>query len=99
MVSGLVYQVQTMATGRFTRNSTATRAAPIICKGPGIKAQNRPAATPPATERRFKRHRPGCWSAEPKKATYRLRRIDSELGKRCLKRWRAIDEECEVDRF
>src|SRR5450759_55805 len=65
MVNGLVYSVVINATGRLTRNDTASRVAPIICNGPGISPQNIPTATPPATERRCKCHRLGCCSQLP----------------------------------
>ena len=37
-----------------------------ICTGPGSKPANMPAATPPATECRFKCQRLGCLSKGPK---------------------------------
>src|SRR5450759_3920381 len=59
MVNGLLYSVVINATGRLTRNDTASRVAPIICNGPGIRPQKSPTPTPPATERRCKCHRLG----------------------------------------
>src|SRR3989338_628466 len=64
MVNGLVYNVVNAATGKLTRSSTASSTAEIICNGPGIRPQNKPIATPPATERRCRCHRLG-WCNQP----------------------------------
>jgi hypothetical protein len=80
MVSGLVYSVVSSATGRLTRNSTATMPAPSICSGPGISPQNMPAATPPAAERRFRCQSDGWKRASPNRCSARTWRTFSTLG-------------------
>ena len=60
MVNGLVYSVTKTASGKLTRKTSAQMAAPSICSGPGISPQNKPAATAPAAEWRFKCHSLGC---------------------------------------
>ena len=55
-------RVTNIASGRFTRKTSAQIAAPSICNGPGISPQNMPAATAPAAECRLRCHSRGCSS-------------------------------------
>jgi hypothetical protein len=59
MVNGSVYPVRITDTARLTRNRIASSTAESICSGPGTNPQNRPTAAPPATDLRFRCHRPG----------------------------------------
>jgi hypothetical protein len=90
MVKGLVYTVVSIASGRLTRKTTAQIAAPSICRGPGIRPQNMPAATAPAAEWRLRSHNRGCSSVFSKGRSQRLARIASWSG-RYLRRWRRMD--------
>ena len=74
-----------MATGRLTRNNTASSTELIICSGPGIKPQNIPTATPPETERRCKCHRLWCFNHTPKGCAQRCCWMNSWLGRKFLK--------------
>jgi len=59
IVKGFVYKVVINATGRFRRSSPESSAAVSICSGPGISPENRPIATPPETDLRFRCQRLG----------------------------------------
>src|ERR1019366_10254132 len=96
MVKGLVYSVVASATGRLTRNGTASNAAVSICSGPGTRPENMPTATPPATEWRFRCHRLGCCRKPPKRAICLLLRTLSWLGRYFLKNLRGIGLAVEI---
>src|SRR3989304_6376324 len=75
IVTGLLTRVNNTDSGKLTRNRMASAALLMVCMGRGMNAQNNPAATPPAEERRDKCQMLGSCNNEPKRRICSCSRI------------------------